>query len=390
MRKRIVIGQAGGPTPVINATLAALADGLISNHDVSYVLNGYEGLAKGAIITGGEAIHTKIADHRSIPGACLGSGRYPSTEQSLSDALRNLRSWQMDTLIMIGGDGTMSALSRLERMANKEGYPLQVIGVPKTVDNDLGGTDHAPGFGSAANYVAQSVLDSSRDLMSMNNFEQVRILETMGRNSGWLAAASGLFCQHEEEGPHVIAIPEIPFDKVAFLKKVDYALTKYGHALAVVSEGVRLPETGSQSNSVNGREVLGGISESLKQEVHDTFGVNVRAEILGMNQRSLSLAVSSRDAEEAGWAGTHATKLVEEGISGVMVSFERDQSPVYRVKMKEVTLEKVLTIGERKLSKEFIDHPERYYEWLRPLVGEVMPVYPAPVRKEDNYVSPKA
>lgn len=162
---------------------------------------------------GTDEINSWIVENKHVPGACLGSGRFPLEAEHIEQCVQQLRNIQADALVVIGGNGTMEALSKIEQEAANTGYELQVIGLPKTVDNDLGGTDHAPGFGSAVRYVAQSTLDISRDLYSMRNFEQVRILETMGRNAGWLALATGFLRRYEEDGPHIILIPERPVKK---------------------------------------------------------------------------------------------------------------------------------------------------------------------------------
>ena len=149
----------------------------------------------------------------------------------------------------------MEALYRVSQEAKLQDYDLHVLGLPKTVDNDLGGTDHAPGFASAAKYVAQATKDMSRDLYSMNNFEKIRVLETMGRNAGWLAMASGAWKVYEEEGPHFIAIPERPIDKDELLNITKQALDTFGYAIIVVSEGVQWKE-GNTGRAGSGRRTL--------------------------------------------------------------------------------------------------------------------------------------
>ncbi|MCL7748857.1 diphosphate--fructose-6-phosphate 1-phosphotransferase [Halalkalibacter alkaliphilus] len=385
MRKKILIGQAGGPTAVINASLAAFVEELSHLHHISYIVNGYEGLANNNIVNGTDALHDQIIQHRNVPGACLGSGRYPSDETAIKKSLKTIMDRNVDVLVMIGGNGTMAALAQIEQLARENKYKLQVIGIPKTVDNDLGGTDHAPGFASAASYVAQSCVDNSRDLMAMNNFEQVRIIETMGRNSGWLAAASGFFTQHVSEGPHYIGLPEKSFDLEEFLEVVKSSIDKYGYCLAVVSEGVRLPNGLSRSKEVNGREVLGGVAETLKCIIEEGMGVNVRAETLGINQRCLSLDSSSIDFQEAEQCGTFAAKLLQNNITGVMVSFSRGEDSLNYMNLIDVPLRDVLAAGERKLPDEFIKDLPKYYKWLSPLIAKNHMVYPTPIIKGDVY-----
>lgn len=381
MQKHVVIGQAGGPTSVINASLVSLVKKLYKSHKLTFVLNGYEGLAKASFIDGSLAIVEKVKAHEKVPGACLGSGRFPTDQSVISKACKNLKAIKATTLVMIGGNGTMEALQLLDNEAQKNQINLQVIGVPKTVDNDLGGTDHSPGFGSAARYIAQTTKDMNRDLISMNNFEQVRILETMGRNAGWLAAASGLYRKFEEEGPHYIAVPEIKIKTDQLLSVINRSVEKHGHTLIVVSEGVTWE--GSESfKKENGREVLGGISNQIRNSVKQMLNLSVRAEILGMNQRSASLYVSETDYQEAVEVGNYAAKVIDADGTGQMISIERISSFPYHVKMDTISFKNVIAEGERKMPTVFLHNREEYYKWLSPLVGPSI-AYPSPIGKEE-------
>ncbi|SDW52458.1 6-phosphofructokinase 1 [Marinococcus luteus] len=382
MKKRIVIGQAGGPTAVINASLASLTEALAPKHDVTFVLNGYEGLAEGNFLEGNANLLERIQMYKNVPGACLGSGRFMSSMEVIEKMCWQLKYIQADALIMIGGNGTMQALHLIEKELANIGADLQLIGIPKTVDNDLGGTDHSPGFGSAARYVAHTVADSSRDLMAMNNFEQVRILETMGRNSGWLAGASGFFKEYEEEGPHFIGLPETSNTHEQLFQSVEASLKSHGQALLVVSEGMFWKDSLNAEHK-NGRAVLGGVSAQIKSSLEEYFKISARAEVLGMNQRSSSLYVSESDKQEAIEIGVKAAHLINENVSGQMVCIERISNLPYHVKINTTSFKNVIKEGERALPEKFINDRKRYYEWLRPLIGDTLS-YPPPLRKEDN------
>jgi 6-phosphofructokinase 1 len=375
--KKIAIGQAGGPTSVINATLVGFVKQTMSEYSLSFIRNGYDGLVHGDMIEGSDAALKWIIQHEKVPGACLGSGRYPLTDEEIEKAVRILREKRIDALVFIGGNGTMEALYKVGVEANRQGYDLQVIGLPKTVDNDLGCTDHAPGFGSAAKYVAQTTRDMSRDLYAMQNFEQVRILETMGRNAGWLAAASGLFKTYEEEGPHFIALPERQMNHEQLLQSVDTALNRYGYAVVVVSEGVIWNKGAQiQLDVVGGRSVLGGISKEIELYVKQELNVMARSELLGMNQRSYSLAISAVDQSEAYHVGVTGADWIKEGRSGLMVAIERTTGLAYSIHLKPVALEAVVKEGERVMPDQFINNFSCYYEWLKPIVGDNVSPYP--------------
>ncbi|WP_100406930.1 diphosphate--fructose-6-phosphate 1-phosphotransferase [Bacillus solitudinis] len=375
--KKIAIGQAGGPTSVINATLVGFVKQTMDNFSLTFIQNGYDGLVHGDFIEGNENTVNWVIQHQKVPGACLGSGRYPFSEEEIQESVNILRKKGIDALVFIGGNGTMEALFKVGTEACRQGYDLQIIGLPKTVDNDIGCTDHAPGFGSSAKYVAHTLKDLSRDLHSMKNFEQVRVLETMGRNAGWLAAASGLYKTYEEEGPHFIALPERELHHDKLLSSVETAVSRYGYAIVVVSEGV-LWNKGAQIQKevIDGRSILGGISKEIEHYLKNKLNLMVRSELLGMNQRSFSSVVSSVDQYEAYMVGVKGGNWVKEEKSDVMVSIERTKEIDYQIRFKPMDLKDVVKAGERMMPEHFIDNPNQYYEWLNPIVGGSALRYP--------------
>lgn len=381
MVKRIAVGQAGGPTAVINASLVGLLNSLDSDAELFAVRDGYQGLAENDFVPIDEQYLQWIKKHRFVPGACLGSGRYKFTEDRIHQAVHYLKHNKIDVLVFIGGNGTMAALQRISEKAREIHHHLQVIGIPKTVDNDLAGTDHAPGFGSAARYIAASTRDISKDLEAMKNFEQVRIIETMGRNAGWLAAASGFLRDSENAGPHFIYLPEEPFTKDQFLSQITQAVKEYGIASVVVSEGVSLNgNSQTLKEIVDDRTILGGISLQLESLVKNELNLNARAEILGMNQRSSSLAVSYQDQLEAYETGKKAAELIDNDHTNVMVTIKRTNDFPYEYKMESCSLECVTREGERLLPKEFIENRPLFYKWLKPLVGNDLELYPSALK----------
>lgn len=367
--KRIAIGQAGGPTAVLNTTLVGLVDNLKQDYELLFIKDGYEGLVHEKYTVGSDKILTWLKQQKDVAGAALGSGRYQMSAKDVETIILFFKKQKIDTLIFIGGNGTMEALSKIQCEAKRQKYALQVIGLPKTVDNDIYYTDHAPGFGSAAKYVAYSTRDLSNDLKAMKNFEQVRIIETMGRNAGWLAAASGYLKELDYEGPHYIALPERKLDVKHLEGVVLETIDRHGYAIIVVSEGVQW-ENGAQIEQgiIDGRKVLGGISQRLADYLRGKLNLMVRAEKLGMNQRCSTELVSLIDKDEAYAVGKTGAEWVQKDYSGVMVTLQRKEDKKYEVEMKPISLQDVANKGERLMPDEFIDKPEKYYAWLAPLI----------------------
>ncbi|NGP45710.1 diphosphate--fructose-6-phosphate 1-phosphotransferase [Bacillaceae bacterium SIJ1] len=379
--KRIAVLQAGGPTPVLNASLASFVEKARSSGHLLFIQGGYQGLADGHFIEASDTFLAWICNNAHVPGACLGAGRFQLKEKTFNLCIQQLQQHRIDTLVGIGGNGTMAALHKLSEHARQMEMDLQIVGIPKTVDNDISCTDHAPGFGSAARYVATSTRDMSRDLLAMKGFEKVRVLETMGRHTGWLAAASGLLREYDEEGPHFIGIPEEVIDPEHLTETVGDALAKFGSALIVVSEGVLWERERPVARAqVNGRHILGGVSQQIAHYLEKQLGVDgIRSELFGMNQRSFSMAVSDIDRAEARAVGETAARLMNDGETDFMVSIRRQDSYTYSTTMEAVPIQEVFVQGEQTMPKQWIHHPENYHHWLRPLVGEGMPSYPRPL-----------
>ena len=364
----------------MNASLFGFLEEVLPDHEVYGVLNGLQGLAEDRLVP---LAASTVERHRRVsemPGAWLGSGRWPAREEDFEGYAINLKNRGVQGLALIGGNGTMWACLQLERAARRVGHELAVIGIPKTVDNDLAETDHAPGFGSAARFVATAVRDVGKDLESMRNFEAVRVLETMGRNVGWLAVSGAYLKERPEDPPHLIYVPEREFAQDEFLKEVKETHEAYGYAVVVVSEGL-----GGRAKSDSGEHLrsplLGGVSRELAQLVGEELGLPARGELLGMVQRSCSLAVSKRDREEARLLGAKAGGLMRARVSGVMLSLQRRPSSSYELEIRCVPLDQVAGV-ERPLPEDWLwvpggSVPEEFRKWLEPLIGEDLSPYPA-------------
>ncbi len=347
---RVAIGQFGGPTPVLNATLGGVLCGCAAADTEAWgIFGGPRGLAAGdlrPLPAGG--------DWSEGPGARLGAGRLPWGPAEREGALAALRAHHIDGLVLIGGNGTMGLGQDLA-----EADPgLAVVGVPKTIDNDLAGTDRAPGYRSAATFTARACAALEVDLRAMIGFEDVRVVEVMGRRAGWLAAAAVAGSPDA-----LVLLPEVPVDPDGFRTEVAERHRRSGTALVVVAEGVRWAagaEIGAMATDARGsRRVYGQAAGVLAAALRADLGLAVRAESLGFLPRCY--LATAADWAEAAAAGRRGAELLMAGCSGVMVSIERDG---------ELTTVPLTTAaaGERTLPAAFHGLGQAWLDWLLPLL----------------------
>src|SRR6202012_3920552 len=240
MPDSLMILQGGGPTAVFNMTLASSVEKALRSRAYRKIYGarfGAAGLARGEVCELSNLSGAELDQLRNTPGAALGSSRYMPSESDLHRQLETLRSLDVHSMLFMGGNGTMRGAHLFTEFCAAQGYALEVVGVPKTVDNDLAATDRCPGFASAARYVAQATKELGLDLRSLP--QPVTILETMGRSVGWLAAASVLVKAGAASAPHIVLIPEIPFEYNVFLTRVKETVARNGWALVVAAEGIR-------------------------------------------------------------------------------------------------------------------------------------------------------
>ncbi len=371
---RLAVVQTGGSSAVINSTLAGIIqEGQKLGWQVWGYPNAFEGLRKEQSYLLSELTEVELHRLRATPGAFLGSSRLFLTKEIFEEIPQKLAAQGMDILMMIGGNGTMYAAQRIQEIAGEQGLKLQVIGVPKTVDNDLVGMEYAPGFGSAARYIAQAVLDIGLDLEAMKTFEQVRIIEVMGRSAGWLAAASSLAKHGAATAPHLIYLPENPFDEAVFLQEIQAVYQKYGFAVAVVGEGIhdadgtpvgKLPF----AELAAGSRIFGGASAYLADQVSQKLGLRARSQDLTMAQRSFAPMRSEADEKLAYRVGCSAVQAAAQGSCGQMVGCDYQKAGWYLLPLAEVG-------GKEKcVPAEFYDEDhkmvtEKFRSWLSPIVG---------------------
>lgn len=317
------LATLGGPTAVLNASILGFASGVGLEGEAVGVCGGPNGLVTGQVRSLGDGSGFGELE-AGQPGSWLGAGRYLLTEEEMDRGLRSLADQGVRGLAVLGGNGTMACCHELAKRAEINCVPIAVVGVPKTIDNDLCGTDHSPGFLSAAQFVVEMVADLAFDHRAMRSIEDVRIVETLGRNSGWLALSSLLARRSTRSEPHLVYIPERRFDEAEFLAEVEQQVSIGGAAFVVVAEGAAGNLFGDRfERSSFDRPIEGGVARVLAHRVREQLGLRVRAEIPGLVQRCSTRSVSALDRLEAFAVGREAAHLLAAGVSGLMVTVER-------------------------------------------------------------------
>jgi 6-phosphofructokinase 1 len=378
----LLVIQAGGPTQVINESLSAILDAERHQPGAGRVFGarrGFEGLIRGDLANLSALTEAQINQVRRSPGAVLGSSRVKPSEPEFEKILEHLRKNEIHQALLIGGNGTMHAALALSQFSRGRNYDLQVIGVPKTVDNDIQGTDRCPGYASAANFVAQSTRDLGMDVRSLA--QPVSILETMGRDVGWLAAASVMAKSDPCAAPHLVYIPEVPFDTDRFLADLDAVLRKQGWAIVVVSEGIRnsagrpVYENAepSQRDDFN-RALPGGVARYLAEVVTRRLKVRCRDEKPGLLGRASMLHVSPRDRMDAGLVGRAAHRALAAGSDRQMIALaplERGEPGTTLLPLESVS-GPARSVPKHWICDGGLPVNEQFSSYLRPLIGELL------------------
>jgi ATP-dependent phosphofructokinase / diphosphate-dependent phosphofructokinase len=337
LQGNLLVAQSGGPTPVINASLAGVLTEALNHEEfipeIFGGLNGIHGILKEDLVDLAAESQLTVRALRHTPGAALGTCRYKVRRQEDFDRiLQVFEAHNIRYFHYIGGNDSQDTAHRIDALAKERGYDLRVIGVPKTIDNDLPLTDHCPGYGSVAKYLSATVREMALDNASMGQNDFVSILEVMGRNAGWLAASTVLARRKDKsttDAPHIVLLPEVPFQPEAFVSRVLEVLKTNAHCFVVVSEGVQ-DEAGNYlgadtSNAdAFGHAVLGGAGEYLRTLVESRIeGVKARSAKPGIAQRAASHLASLTDIDEAFLCGQAAVKAAIAGESGQMVVLAR-------------------------------------------------------------------
>ena len=385
-----IIGQSGGPTCVINASLAGLIKKSISEKAIGKTLGmrfGIEGFMRDDVIDLGRESPAVLELLWATPSSALGSCRHKLKDADFPRILEMLRKHDVRYFFLIGGNDTMDTIHRVVEYCRGQDYELIGVGVPKTVDNDLCGTDHTPGFGSAARYVAISVKQAGMLARDMKHVDQFVIFQTVGRSAGWLPAASALAKTADDDAPHIILLPERPFDRDRFLAEVKRCYNHFGWCSVVCGEGVCYADgTPISASRVTDKfanvefGAMGGASAAmtLHQMLHDAYGWRGEFQVCESLQMCAADRVWPGDVEEAHACGIKAVELAVAGTSGVMVSIVRESNDPYRWSLGTAPLAEV-ALGAKPMPDNFINAKGNFVtpaciEYLKPLVG-TLPEY---------------
>lgn len=386
----LIIAQSGGPTVAINASLAGVLkqNSISKSFDTIYgSLNGITGITNETFLDLTETVSKDenfIEKLKNSPAMYLGSCRFRVPEESEDPAFYEnvfhvFEEKSVSAFFYIGGNDSMDTVAKLSSYAKKHNINIAIIGIPKTIDNDLVHIDHTPGFGSAAKYVATSVLEVAHDTY-IYRLKSVTILEIMGRDAGWLTASSALARNDYSKAPHLIYLPEKPFDINECIKDTKALLEKQDDVIIAVSEGIRDKNgnyiSASEAKTDNfGHAMLSGVAKYLEQKLHDELGVKTRGIELNILQRCASHIASETDLSESMNLGATAVKAYEEGKTGVMVNLIRTSSSPYQVTygshpVSEIANE-VKSVPDEYINEAGNDVTDAMLDYLKPLiVGE--------------------
>ena len=392
-RANAIVAQSGGPTTVINSSACGVIQEAAKSGKISRVIgatNGILGVLKEDLFNVSAERAEAIEALKRTPAAAMGSCRYKlkSIDQSQADFQRVLdvfKAHDIRYFFYAGGNDSMDTADKVNKLAADAGYELVCIGIPKTVDNDLAFTDHCPGYPSVAKYVATCVAEAGRDTEALYTTDTCTILEVMGRNAGWIAAATGLAAATPEDAPHLVYMPEAAFSFDKFVKDVEEVLKRLGRVFIVAGEGLKdengkyvTADSGAFAKDSFGHVQLGGVAEMLKAVVEKEVKIKARFNKLGTNQRSAMHFASATDVKEAYMCGQMAVKYALKGVNGKMVTLVREKGPKYKCTTGLAELRDVAN-GEKKVPREYINEAGNHItkamrDYLRPLVQGQAPV----------------
>jgi 6-phosphofructokinase 1 len=392
-----LVAQSGGPTAVINSSACGVIQEAMKSNRIGRVFGAANGilgvLAEDLFDISAEKQET-IEGLRSTPAAAIGSCRYKlkSLEDSKADYQRILdvfKTHGIHYFFYAGGNDSMDTADKINKLAADSGFELVCIGIPKTIDNDLAFTDHCPGYGSVAKYVAACAMEAGRDTEALYTTDTCTILEVMGRNAGWIAAAAGLARTTPQDAPHLIYMPERVFSVEQFVADCTEVLKEFGRIFIVAGEGLKntdgnyiTADAGTFGKDSFGHVQLGGVAEILKSVVEKELGIKARFNKLGTNQRCAMHFASLTDTHEAYMCGQAAVKAALAGVNGKMITLLRSDTSQYNCTTGLAELSDVAN-GEKKVPAEYINQQGNHItdamrDYVRPLVQGEAPIKMGP------------
>lgn len=390
-----IVGQSGGPTAAINASLAGVISEALANQNIDTIYgmkNGIDGFMNEQFYNLTDLFKdndSELATLTNTPGAALGSCRFKlpalDTDEAFYEKLfALLKKYEIGYFFYIGGNDSMDTTAKVSAYAKKKSIDIKVIGVPKTVDNDLCGTDHTPGFGSAAKYVATVFAELRRDT-AVYKQKCVTVVEVMGRDAGWLTASAALSKTVYTEGVDLIYLPELPFSYESVFSDIEKVWENHPDVLIAVSEGVRLADgtyIGADNANLDkfGHVQLSGAAKVLERKIKDKFGCKVRSVELNTPQRCASHIGSLTDITESFGVGSYAVECALKGETAVMAGIVRTSDKPYTVENKTFDIKDIANMV-KAVPREYINEQgngitESGIKYLRPLIiGETKPKF---------------
>ncbi len=386
-KHNLLIAQSGGATAVINGSLVGAVEAALRCGKFNHVIgarHGIEGVLNESFLDLGRQPPSVLSLVRRTPSAALGTSRRKLDEVDAQRVLSVLRSNDIHAFAYIGGNDSADTALRLGQMADASGYALQVVSIPKTIDNDLPGTDHCPGYGSIARFLALATRDAGLDTEATSRLHPVKLIEVMGRNAGWVAAACALGQEDPSQAPHLIFFPERPpRDLDHFLEEIQRTWEQSGRAVAIVPEtlknasGEPIGGDGVRWTDAFGHPYVPGPGPSLSRAIEDHLGLKARFDKPGTISRMYIDSVAETDLAEAVQVGEVAIDVLLRGGSGVMITLERVSQEPYAVRAGSIPLDQVAN-HERLLPDEFIAEDGRsvtdaFRRYAEPLIDGPLP-----------------
>ncbi len=384
----LIIGQSGGATAVINASLVGAFNEALKDERIDGIYGmryGVQGLLDENIIDLRQQPAQIWSQLLATPSAALGTCRYKLKDEDPARIIDIFRRYNIRYLLYIGGNDSADTAHKVAEAARQLNYELYAISVPKTIDNDLPFTDHCPGYGSAARFLALATMDSTMNTISIPTHYPVKVIETMGRDAGWLTASTALGKRDDVDPPHILLLPEQPFNQERYLEQVETVYRRIGYVIVVTAEAVRnekgqpLGSAGQVGNDAFQHPLLSGAAQFLVELVKQQLKLRARFDKPGDLQRMAANEISPIDRDEAYLVGQMAVRAAMNGKSDKMISLVRETTPSYSCTTGLVDLAKVAN-QQKLLPDDYLNADktmvtQAFYDYALPLIGDTLPHY---------------